>query len=225
MRFGGGARPQVPDAAACVDVWQTYNGQGNTENRLKELKHALTADGFSLRGLCATKADRRTICVLCNLRGIPKAPSRRPYARHALDHYIRLHGDPRARRPIVRASPVVARPVTAAVHDQVPTLGYLDPRLQCGCDRDEVFPRSQLQWLRLYGLSGTTGDHPNETTLRVRFLKVLREAALFLLSRKLRCADAERRRKRLERVDRAAVQGDTFADPPLRFEPVRFPGD
>jgi len=53
--------------AAPVDVWHTYNGRADTENRLKELKHAFGADGFCSRRFWATEAALRSICVLCNL--------------------------------------------------------------------------------------------------------------------------------------------------------------
>jgi len=53
--------------AAPVDVWHTYNGRADTENRLKELKHAFGADGFCSRRFWATEAALRSICVLYNL--------------------------------------------------------------------------------------------------------------------------------------------------------------
>jgi len=53
--------------AAPVEVWYTYNGRADTENRLKELKHAFGADGFCSRRFWATEAALRSICVLYNL--------------------------------------------------------------------------------------------------------------------------------------------------------------
>jgi hypothetical protein len=53
--------------AAPVDVWHTYNGRADTENRLKELKHAFGADGFCSRRFWATEAALRSICMLYNL--------------------------------------------------------------------------------------------------------------------------------------------------------------
>lgn len=52
---------------APVDVWHTYNGRADTENRLKELKHAFGADGFCSHRFWATEAALRSICVLYNL--------------------------------------------------------------------------------------------------------------------------------------------------------------
>jgi hypothetical protein len=48
-------------------VWRTYNGRADTENRLKELKHAFGADGFCSRRFWATEAALRAICLLHNL--------------------------------------------------------------------------------------------------------------------------------------------------------------
>jgi hypothetical protein len=50
-----------------VDVWHTYKGRADTENRLKELKHAFGADGFCSHRFWATEAALRSICVLYNL--------------------------------------------------------------------------------------------------------------------------------------------------------------
>lgn len=71
-------------AAAPVDVWHTYNGRADTENRLKELKHAFGADGFCSHRFWATEAALRSICVLYNLieefQGALGAPLRRTLA-------------------------------------------------------------------------------------------------------------------------------------------------
>jgi Transposase DDE domain group 1 len=48
-------------------IWRTYNGRADTENRLKELKHAFGADGFCSRRFWATEAALRAICLLYNL--------------------------------------------------------------------------------------------------------------------------------------------------------------
>jgi hypothetical protein len=53
--------------AAPVDVWHPYNGRADTENRLKELKHAFGADGFCSQQFWATEAALRSNCVLYNL--------------------------------------------------------------------------------------------------------------------------------------------------------------
>jgi len=49
------------------DVWRTYNGRADAENRLKELKHSFGADGFCSRRFWATEAALRAICLLYNL--------------------------------------------------------------------------------------------------------------------------------------------------------------
>src|SRR5512136_171457 len=49
------------------DVWRTYNGRADTENRLKELKYGFGADGFCSRRFWATEAALRAICLLYNL--------------------------------------------------------------------------------------------------------------------------------------------------------------
>jgi hypothetical protein len=63
------------------DVWHTYNGRADTENRLKELKHSFGADGFCSRRFWATEAALRAICLLYNLveafQGALTAPVRR----------------------------------------------------------------------------------------------------------------------------------------------------
>jgi hypothetical protein len=50
-----------------VEVWHTYNGRADTENRLKELKYAFGADGFCSQRFWATEAALRAICLLYNL--------------------------------------------------------------------------------------------------------------------------------------------------------------
>jgi hypothetical protein len=71
-------------SAAPEDVWYTYNGRADTENRLKELKGAFGADGFCSRRFWATEAALRAICVLYNLieefQGALAAPLRRTLA-------------------------------------------------------------------------------------------------------------------------------------------------
>ena len=49
------------------EVWRTYHGRADTENRLKELKHAFGADGFCSQAFWATEAALRCICLLYNL--------------------------------------------------------------------------------------------------------------------------------------------------------------
>lgn len=49
------------------EVWRIYNGRADTENRLKELKHACGADGFCSQAFWATEAALRCICLLYNL--------------------------------------------------------------------------------------------------------------------------------------------------------------
>jgi hypothetical protein len=67
--------------AAPEDVWRTYNGRADTENRLKALKYGFGADGFCSRRFWATEAALRAICLLYNLveafQGALAAPVRR----------------------------------------------------------------------------------------------------------------------------------------------------
>lgn len=49
------------------DVWRTYNGRADSENRIKELKHAFGADGFCSQRFAGTEAALRFICLLYNL--------------------------------------------------------------------------------------------------------------------------------------------------------------
>lgn len=51
------------------EVWRTYNGRADSENRIKELKHAFGADGFCSRRFSGTEAALRFICLLYNLVG------------------------------------------------------------------------------------------------------------------------------------------------------------
>jgi hypothetical protein len=56
--------PTAPEA-----VWRTYNGRADSENRVKELKHAFGADGFCSRRFSGTEAALRFICLLYKLVG------------------------------------------------------------------------------------------------------------------------------------------------------------
>ena len=49
------------------DVWRFYNSRAESENRLKELKDAFGARGFSLQACDGTEAAFRLICFLFNL--------------------------------------------------------------------------------------------------------------------------------------------------------------
>ncbi len=51
------------------EVWRTYNGRADSENRVKELKRAFGADGFCSRRFSGTEAALRFICLLYNLIG------------------------------------------------------------------------------------------------------------------------------------------------------------
>ncbi len=51
------------------EVWRTYNGRADIENRIKELKYAFGADGFCSRRFAGTEAALRFICLLYNLVG------------------------------------------------------------------------------------------------------------------------------------------------------------
>jgi hypothetical protein len=52
---------------APVDVWRFYNGRSDSENRIKELKEDLGANGFCLQSFYGTEAAFRLICFLFNL--------------------------------------------------------------------------------------------------------------------------------------------------------------
>jgi hypothetical protein len=54
---------------AADEVWRTYTGRADRENRIKELKHAFGADGFCSRRFSATEAVLRFLCLLHNLIG------------------------------------------------------------------------------------------------------------------------------------------------------------
>jgi len=49
------------------EVWRTYNGRADSENRIKELKDAFGADGFCSQRFAGTDAALRFICFLYNL--------------------------------------------------------------------------------------------------------------------------------------------------------------
>jgi hypothetical protein len=50
-----------------AEVWRFYNGRGDCENRIKELKYDFNADGFCLRSFDGTDAVFRLNCLLFNL--------------------------------------------------------------------------------------------------------------------------------------------------------------
>ena len=54
------------------EVWRFYNGRADAENRIKELKHDLGADGFCLKSFDGTEAVFRLICFLYNVLQIFK---------------------------------------------------------------------------------------------------------------------------------------------------------
>lgn len=49
------------------EAWRTYNGRADSENRIKELKHAFGADGFCSQRVASTEAALRFICFLYHL--------------------------------------------------------------------------------------------------------------------------------------------------------------
>lgn len=56
-----------------VEVWRFYNGRGDCENRIKELKYDYNADGFCLQNFDGTEAVLRLICYAYNLMSLFKA--------------------------------------------------------------------------------------------------------------------------------------------------------
>lgn len=54
---------------AAEEVWRTYNGRADSENRIEALKYAFGADGFCSRRFSATEAVLRFLCLLHNLIG------------------------------------------------------------------------------------------------------------------------------------------------------------
>lgn len=50
-----------------LETWRFYNGRGDCENRIKELKYDFNADGFCLRSFHGTEAVFRLNCFLFNL--------------------------------------------------------------------------------------------------------------------------------------------------------------
>lgn len=50
-----------------VDAWRFYNGRGDCENRIKELKYDFNGDGFCLQSFNGTEAVFRLNCFLFNL--------------------------------------------------------------------------------------------------------------------------------------------------------------
>jgi hypothetical protein len=51
------------------EVWRTYSGRADMENRISELKSDLEADGFCMRQFHSTEAAFRSILLLFNLLG------------------------------------------------------------------------------------------------------------------------------------------------------------
>lgn len=50
-----------------IEGWRFYNGRGDCENRIKELKYDFNADGFCLQSFWGTEAVFRLNCFLFNL--------------------------------------------------------------------------------------------------------------------------------------------------------------
>jgi hypothetical protein len=53
--------------AEALEVWRFYNGRGDCENRIKELKHDFNAAGFCLQSFAGTEAAFRLTCFTFNL--------------------------------------------------------------------------------------------------------------------------------------------------------------
>jgi len=54
-------------SSPAVEVWRFYNGRGDCENRIKELKYDFNGDGFCLQNFYGTEAVFRLNCFLFNL--------------------------------------------------------------------------------------------------------------------------------------------------------------
>lgn len=50
-----------------LEVWRFYNGRGDCENRIKELKHDFNAGGFCLQSFAGTEAAFRLTCFTFNM--------------------------------------------------------------------------------------------------------------------------------------------------------------
>lgn len=50
-----------------IAVWKLYNGRGDCENRIKELKHDFAASGYCLQSFHGTEAALQLICFTFNL--------------------------------------------------------------------------------------------------------------------------------------------------------------
>lgn len=59
--------------APAVEVWKFYNGRGDCENRIKELKNDFNAAGFCLKSFAGTETAFRLTCFLFNVVSLFKA--------------------------------------------------------------------------------------------------------------------------------------------------------
>ena len=55
---------------AAEDVWRTYRGRADCENRIKELKYDFGADSFCLKNFWATEAALNTVMIGYNLMSL-----------------------------------------------------------------------------------------------------------------------------------------------------------
>jgi len=53
-----------------IDVWRTYRGRGDAENRIKELKNDFGADSFNLKNFFATEAALQFVMIAYNLMSL-----------------------------------------------------------------------------------------------------------------------------------------------------------
>ena len=56
-----------------LEVWRFYNGRGDCENRIKELKYDFNAGGFCLQSFAGTEAAFRITCFTFNMVALFKA--------------------------------------------------------------------------------------------------------------------------------------------------------
>jgi hypothetical protein len=75
-----------------IEVWRSYSGRSDCENRLKELKHDYGADGFSLIAFDGTEAVFGLICAFYNQVAAFKADAIRDpnpqLARPRTEHFV-----------------------------------------------------------------------------------------------------------------------------------------
>jgi hypothetical protein len=77
-----------------LTLWRDYNGRATIEERIKELKHDLGADGFCMKTFYSTEAAFRSVLFVFNLLGeFQRACETKPYRQPAtLRHLVFVCG-------------------------------------------------------------------------------------------------------------------------------------